>query len=181
MKQRKIAALTGKLNEEIATIKAEEENLAFMKKNLDAERARLKALCQTKEAKRKILLIATSILSKNAHISVQYRALSDQYKQYNQQIADVKERISNIQCLAIREQFKPTGTKYRVVCSPTSDKKPSLSVCTAIIADALAGKPDAVRLVATSDGSILDIAKNWELMTELDKDEEKMHDLGRLI
>ena len=179
--KRLMAVISGRWSEEQSQIEANEAELSLMKKHLDSERVRLEALCQTKEAQRKILLIATSILSKNAHISVQYFNLSKQYTQYKQQTAAVKERMMNIQGLAIKEQFKPTGTKYRVVLSPTSDKKPSLSVCTAIIADALAGKPDAVRLVATSDGSILDIAKNWDLMTELDKDKEKMRDLGRLI
>lgn len=40
-----------------------------------------------------------------------------------------------------------------------------------IIADALMGEPYAVQLVARFDDNALEMEKDWELMSELDKDE----------
>ena len=42
---------------------------------------------------------------------------------------------------------------------------------TAIIADALLGEPYAIQLVARFDGNNLEMEKDWEMMTEFDKDE----------
>lgn len=41
----------------------------------------------------------------------------------------------------------------------------------AIIADALLGEQYAVQLVARSSGNNLEMEKDWEMMSELDKDE----------
>ena len=41
----------------------------------------------------------------------------------------------------------------------------------AIIADALLAEPYAVQLVARFSGNNLEMEKDWELMSELDKDE----------
>ena len=41
----------------------------------------------------------------------------------------------------------------------------------AIIADALLGEQYAVPLVVCLDGKFLEMEKDWELMSELDKDE----------
>ena len=40
-----------------------------------------------------------------------------------------------------------------------------------IIADAILFDPQVVQLVARSDGNNLEMEKDWELMSELDKDE----------
>ena len=42
---------------------------------------------------------------------------------------------------------------------------------TAIIADALMGEPYAVQLVARFNGNNLEMEKDWEMMSEFDKDE----------
>lgn len=41
----------------------------------------------------------------------------------------------------------------------------------AIIADALMGEPYAVQIVDRFDDNILEMKKDWKLMSELDKDE----------
>lgn len=41
----------------------------------------------------------------------------------------------------------------------------------ALIADAILFEPEAVQLVARSNGNNLEMEKDWELMSELDKDE----------
>ena len=40
-----------------------------------------------------------------------------------------------------------------------------------LIADAILFEPEAVQLVARSDGNNLEMEKDWEMMSEFDKDE----------
>ena len=59
------------------------------------------------------------------------------------------------------------NTRYRVTCS---DMLPN-SKAASLIADAILFDPQVVQLVARSDGNNLEMEKDWELMSELDKDE----------
>ena len=59
------------------------------------------------------------------------------------------------------------NTNYRVTCS---DMLPN-SKMASLIADAILMEPQAVQLVARSNGNNLETEKDWELMSELDKDE----------
>ena len=59
------------------------------------------------------------------------------------------------------------NTRYRVMVSDTL----SNSKATSLIADAILFEPEAVQLVARSTGNNLEMEKDWELMSELDKDE----------
>lgn len=63
---------------------------------------------------------------------------------------------------------------YRVV-QPVNNSAKTTSLneneLTAIIADALMSEPYAVQLVAHFDGNNLEMDKDWEMMTESDKDE----------
>ena len=63
---------------------------------------------------------------------------------------------------------------YRVILPEINLHKSSAlkeNELVAIIADALLGEPYAVQLVARSYGNNLEMEKDWELMSELDKDE----------
>ena len=63
---------------------------------------------------------------------------------------------------------------YRVIPSESDSGKTSAlkeNELTAIIADALLGEPYAIQLVARLDGNNLEMEKDWEMMTEFDKDE----------
>ena len=63
---------------------------------------------------------------------------------------------------------------YRVIQSEHHSKKTDTlkeNELVAIIADALLGEEYAVQLVARSSGNNLEMEKDWELMSELDKDE----------
>ena len=55
--------------------------------------------------------------------------------------------------------------------NPTKISTSSKNELVAIIADALLAEPYAVPLVARFDGNNLEMEKDWELMSELDKDE----------
>ena len=59
------------------------------------------------------------------------------------------------------------NTRYRVTVSDKLTKNQAAS----IIADAILFDPQAVQLVARSDGNNLEMEKDWELMSEFDKDE----------
>lgn len=59
------------------------------------------------------------------------------------------------------------STRYRVTVSDTLTNNQAAS----LIADAILFDPQVVQLVARSDGNNLEMEKDWELMSELDKDE----------
>ena len=63
---------------------------------------------------------------------------------------------------------------YRVI-QPVNDSAKTAALkentLTAIIADALLGEPYAVQLVARFDSNALEMEKDWEMMSEFDKDE----------
>ena len=63
---------------------------------------------------------------------------------------------------------------YRVILSESDSGKTSAlkeNELTAIIADALLAEPYAIQLVARLDGNNLEMEKDWEMMSEFDKDE----------
>ena len=63
---------------------------------------------------------------------------------------------------------------YRVIQPESNSTKTSAlkeNELVAIIADALLNEPYAVQLVAFSSGNNLEMEKDWEMMSELDKDE----------
>ena len=59
------------------------------------------------------------------------------------------------------------NTCYRVTCSNTL----SNSKVASLIADAILFDPQAVQLVARFNGNNLEMEKDWEMMSEFDKDE----------
>ena len=59
------------------------------------------------------------------------------------------------------------NTRYRVTVSDTLSNNQAAS----LIADAILMEPQAVQLVARFNGNNLEMEKDWELMSELDKDE----------
>ena len=187
VKKRRVAALTGKLWQEEPTLRAKEAELAAMRRSLDVEYARLKKMCQTPAAQVKIQTIATGILRKNAKIAERYKEVDKQRKICREQIAQVKEKMTAVYG---RMSDERATTKYRVK-EPLASGTPTQKFIPAqkftsyerasIIANAIGGEPRAVQLVATSDGSALEVKKDWNLMTELDKDEERMKALQQLI
>lgn len=63
---------------------------------------------------------------------------------------------------------------YRVIQSETNPTKTSTSSkneLVAIITDALLAEPYAVPLVARLDGKFLEMDKDWDLLSDLEKDE----------
>ena len=76
----------------------------------------------------------------------------------------VKEQMNALENRIARDKV---NTRYRVMVSDTLTKNQVAS----LIADAILFEPEAVQLVARSDGNNLEMEKDWEMMSEFDKDE----------
>ena len=145
--------------------------LSETKIQLDNELARLESLCQTETAQEIIALIAASILHKNLKIA-------QEYEEAKKLVADLSKKLhvaeKRFHALNNNSSSKKKNRLYRVLqpvndsAKTTAGKENELAN---IIADALMGEPYAVQLVARFDDNCLEMDKDWELMSELDKDE----------
>ena len=145
--------------------------LSETKIQLDTELARLDNLCQTEEAQEKIAFLAANLLFKNLKIAHEYEIAK-------KLVADLSEKlqVAEKRFHALNDNYSSMKQNrvYRVIqLVNDSAKNTSLkeNELIAIIADALMSEPYAVQLVARSSGNNLEMEKDWELMSELDKDE----------
>ena len=145
--------------------------LSYTKIRLENELTRLEKLCQTEDAQEKIAFIAAVILHKNLKIALEYEEAKKRVADLYEKLQEAKKRFN-----AFDDGYKQLKQNrvYRVIqpesnSTKTSDLKENELV--AIIADALLGEPYAVQLVARSSGNNLEMEKDWDMMTELDKDE----------
>ena len=145
--------------------------LAEMKNQLENELVRLEKLCQTEKAQEKIALIAANILFKNLEIEQEYETAKKVVSDLSEKLEEAKKRFK-----AFDEGYRrlKQNRVYRVIQSESNSTKTSAlkeNELATIIADALLVEPYAVQLVARSTGNNLEMEKDWELMSELDKDE----------
>lgn len=152
-------------------MKAIQQELAQKKIYLESEKARLKTLCQTEKAQEKIVLLAADILHKNLKIVLEYEEAKNRVADLYEKLQEAKKRFN-----AFDEGYRSLKQNrvYRVIESESDSGKtstPSKNELVAIIADALLGEPYAVQLVALSSGNNLEMDKDWEMMSEFDKDE----------
>jgi len=159
------------LTKEKIQLEETERKLAETKIRLDKELTRLESLCQTADAQEKIALIAASILRKNLKIAQEYEITIKIMKDLRDTMQATKKRFNALDdgYWRLKKNFV-----YRVITSKSDSGKtstPSKNELIAIIADALLGEPYAVSLVARLDGNFLEMEKDWELMSEFDKDE----------
>ena len=119
-------------------------------------------LCRQSEAIKKIGKIAVGILRKN------YKFVRQLEKMESRDI-QIKERMSHaekqLDALKIQLTLDKPNTAYKVI----SDKQSKNFA--AIIADAILMEPQTVQLVAHSSGNNLKVKKDWDLMSDFDKDE----------
>ena len=159
------------LTKEKMRLKETERKLAQTKSRLDRESTRLETLCQTEEAQEKIALLAAGILRKNLKIAHEYEDAKKLVSALSQKLQETKKRFN-----AFDEGYKSLNQNrvYRVIQPERNSTKTSAlkeNELAAIIADALLGEEYAVQLVARFDGNNLEMEKDWEMMTEFDKDE----------
>ena len=131
----------------------------------------LENLCQTKEAQEEIALLAADILHKNLKFAQEYETAKKLVADLSQKLQEAKKRFN-----AFDDGYRrlKQNRVYRVIQPESNSSKTSAlkeNELVAIIADALLGEPYAVQLVAFSSGNNLEMEKDWEMMTESDKDE----------
>ena len=148
-----------------------EQKLAATKILLDRELTRLEILCQTEAAKEKIALLAADILYDNSKISQEYEAAKKLVTNLSKKLKAAKKRFKTID-----ENFSSMKQNrlYRVIQSASDSSKTSSlkeNELINIIADALLGEPYALPIVARFGDNNLETEKEWEMMTDFDKDE----------
>ena len=147
------------------------KNLAQTKSHLDSESVRLKTLCQNDDAQEKIALIAAAILRKDLKTAQEYEKTKKLLGNLLEKMQEAEKRFKAFDNGYSRLK---KNYVYRVIQSETNPTKISTSnknELVAIIADALLAESYALPLVARLDGKFLEMEKDWELMSELDKDE----------
>ena len=148
-----------------------ERNLADSKFHLDNALARLENLCQTEQAQEKIAFLAANFLHKNLKIAKEYEEAKKLVKNLSKKLQVAEKRFK---ALNNTSSSRKKNFVYQVIL-PVSDSPKTSSLkeneLIAIIADALLGEEYAVQLVARLDGKFLEMEKDWEMMSEFDKDE----------
>lgn len=145
--------------------------LAETKNQLDSELTQLEKLCQTEKAQEKIAFLAANILFKNLKIEKEYKKAKEIVSDLSTKLQEMEKRFK-----AFDEGYRSLKKNrvYRVIQPESNSHKTSAlkeNELAKIIADALLAEPYAVQLVARSYGNNLEMEKDWELMSEFDKDE----------
>ena len=152
------------LTKQRTLLELERSRLDQFKFSLQNKQAALESLCQSHEATRKIEMIAADILRKNLRfvrhleeIEVREKELVPRINHANEQMKVLESRIA----------LDKVNTRYRVTYS---DMLPNVKAAS-LIADAILFDPQVVQLVARSNGNNLEMEKDWELMSEPERDE----------
>ena len=145
-------------------LEVEKTRLDQIKLSLQNRQSELEKLCQEHEAVRKIETIAAGILRKNYKFVRQLEEIETRAKELIPRMNHAKEQMNALEKRVARDKV---NTRYRVTVSDTLTNSQAASV----IADAILMEPQVVQLVARSTGNNLEMEKDWELMSELDKDE----------
>ena len=145
-------------------LELEKARLDQIKLPLQNKQAELETLCYQPDVAKKIEEIATGILRKNSKFVRQLDEVESHFKQVIQRLNHTEEQMK-----ALKERINrdKVGTRYRV----TGSDNLSNNTAASIIADAILNDPQVVQLVARFDGNNLEMDKDWELMSELEKDE----------
>ena len=159
------------LMKEKINLKETGRRLADTKIHLENKLTHLESLCQTEEAKEKIALFAADILHKNLKIALEYEEAKKRVGDLYEKLQEAKKRFN-----AFDDGYRSLKKNrvYRVITTNDDSIKTSAlkeNELVAIIADALLGEEYAVQLVACFGDNNLEMEKDWELMSELDKDE----------
>ncbi|MBQ3442484.1 MAG: hypothetical protein IJG33_04475 [Selenomonadaceae bacterium] len=145
-------------------LELERSRLNQIKVSLQNKQAELDSLCHQPNATKKINEIAIGILRKNLRFVRQLEKVDKRDKELFEKMNHVKEQMTALEKRVTHDKI---NTCYRVTCS----NKLSNNKAASLIADAILFDPQAVQLVARSDGNNLEMEKDWELMSEVDKDE----------
>ena len=145
-------------------LEVDKTRLDQIKLSLQNKQSELESLYQEHESARKIETIAAGILRKNYKFVRQLEEIETRAKGLIERMNHAKEQVKALEKRVARDKV---NTRYRVTVSDTLTNNQAASV----IADAILMEPQVVQLVARSNGNNLEMEKDWELMSELDKDE----------
>ena len=152
------------LTKQKTLLEIEKARLANLKLSIEQKHGELESLYQKPDALKKIELIAAGILRQNYKFVRRLEEIETRIKTLSERKNHAKEQFD---ALKIQLTLDKPNTCYKVNCSDNSSSK-SLA---AIIADAILKEPEAAQLVARFGGDNLEMEKDWEMMTEFDKDE----------
>ena len=144
-----------------------QEELNNWKNKLNEESKRLDNLCSSDDAKQKIAIIAASILRKNLSIAQAFEKEKKKFTELTLHIKLAQKRLNFISTYSAKKKYF-----YRVIPSADLPRKKleNKNFIVSLIADALSDENYAVPLVARSSGNNLEMEKNWELMSDIERD-----------
>ena len=152
------------LTKQKTLLEIEKARLANLKLSIEQKQAELESLYQKPDALKKIELIAAGILRKNYKFVRRLEEIETRVKNLVQRKNHAKKQLD---ALKIQLTLDKPHTCYKVNYSDNS----SGNSLAAIIADAILKEPQAAQLVARFGGDNLEMEKDWEMMSEFDKDE----------
>ncbi|MBR0288095.1 MAG: hypothetical protein IJQ82_03875, partial [Selenomonadaceae bacterium] len=152
------------LTKQRTLLELERCRLDQFKLSLQNKQSELETLCRQSDAAKKIEEIATGILRKNLRFVRQLEKVDRCDKEIILRMNHAQEQMK---ALENRIACDKVNTRYRVTVSDRLSNNKAAS----LIADAILFEPEAVQLVARSTGNNSEMEKDWEMMSEFDKDE----------
>lgn len=146
-------------------LEEERKSLDQTKASLQNKQSELDSLCRQGDAVKKIDEIAIGILRKNYKFVRQMEETENRDKKLTERLTHVKSQLDAVKIRLDRDNY---STRYKVVSPNPPQTTDSL---VSLIADAILMEPQAAQLVARFDGNNLETEKDWELMTDFEKDE----------
>lgn len=164
-------------------------DLNARQKMLDEQKNYLQKICSTPQARQKIAQIAAGIVRKNQKFVTEFNNLQQQNKTLSEKISALKLNIITLQA-----KFSRTNPKNLYKISPPKDT-PHLSLAQTIANICLFDKLPIIENIFSAKSQSKDVAinaritdkgfdleeDNWNLLSELKKDEKKHKEWGRLI
>ena len=144
-------------------IDLEKTRLDTLKFNLDKQKTEFESTFNNPDAIKQIQLIAASILRKNFKFVHKSEEIETRLNQLSESLKHTKTQMD---AMEVQLKSERRTTFYQILEPKYSDKRAAV-----LIADAFLGDSHAAQLVARSSGNNLEMEKDWELMSELDKDE----------
>ena len=153
------------LTKERTLLEMEQFRLAQIKLSLQKKQTELESLCSQPDAVKKIEEIAVGILRKNLRFVRQLEEMETCDKKLFEQMSHAEKQLDAVKIRLDRDTY---STRYKVVTANAAKTNDSLA---SLIADAILFEPQAVQLVARFGDNNLETEKDWEMMTDFDKDE----------
>ena len=145
----------------------EQQRIANFKISLQNRQSELDSLCDKHDSRKQIELIAAGILNKNLKFVRQLDEVENRRKDLLQQISHIESQLNSLRSLFSSKRGQRCC--FTVVSPEKLPDKSSVSLAS-LIADAILREPESVQLVAYCPDDCLEMEKDWDLMSELDKD-----------